>query len=223
LSVVLVHGSFVDSSCWDVVAESLRRRGRQVGTVDLHRGSLLADIRAVQDIVDQAGGPVVVCGWSYGGMVITGLDPPVGSHLVYLCALMPDAGESAIALGERHPGGIDQLLATDDAGDLVLQGETLDQILWADAPVEAATSARASLRSQAMTSFLESPATIAWRTHPSTFVVGRDDRVFDPALVREMAERADHMLEWPTSHSPVLSRPDLVVDLLDNIALRQPR
>jgi pimeloyl-ACP methyl ester carboxylesterase len=218
-AIVLVHGSFVDASCWDDIAQTLRARNRVVETVELHRGSLAADTAAVQDAVDRIEGPVVACGWSYGGMVITGLDLPAGSHLVYLCALMPAEGESAMSLGERHPGGLDQLLGVNDAGDLTLGGDHLDEILWADASADRAESARASLRSQAVASFLEAPAAIAWREASSTFVSGQHDLVFNPELRQEMAARATTVLEWDTSHSPVLSRPDLVVDLLDRLAV----
>jgi len=89
----------------------------------------------------------VVCGWSYGGMVITGLALGASSHLVYLCALMPAEGESAMELGSRYPGGLAALVDTDEAGDLVLRGDQLDEILWADAPSETAAMARAMLRS----------------------------------------------------------------------------
>jgi pimeloyl-ACP methyl ester carboxylesterase len=216
---VLVHGSFIDGSCWDGVSATLRDRGHQVDSVELHRGSLSADTAAVQAVIDRIAAPVVVCGWSYGGMVITGLTLPEGSHLVYLCALMPDEGESAISLAQPYPGGIEQLLGTDEAGDLVLQGDRIDEILWGDAPAERVAAMRAALRSQSMASFLEAPAEFAWRTTPSTFVIGKEDLVFNSQLVREMAKRADQTLEWDTSHSPVLSRPELVVDLLDRLPL----
>jgi len=150
-------------------------------------------------------------------MVITGLALDASSHLVYVCALMPAEGESAMALGSRHSGGIDMLLGTDDAGDLVLGGDQLDEILWADAPAEIADVARTRLRSQAMTSFLEVPPRVAWRHTPSTFVFGRHDRVYHRQLVDEMAARATTVIEWDTSHSPVLSRPDLVAELLSGL------
>ena len=217
MSIVLVHGMCATGVAWDLVANELRGRGRRVEVVELHRGSLLADTAAVQEVVDLLGEPVVVCGWSYGGMVITGLALGESSHLVYLCALMPAEGETAMDLGRRHPGGIGALLGTDDAGDLVLRGDDLDEILWADARPEIAASARATLRSQALTSFLEAPTRVAWRQTPSTLVIGRDDRVFNRKLMEEMGSRAGTVIEWDTSHSPVLSRPDLVVDLLDGI------
>ena len=185
--------------------------------MELHRGSLLADTAAAQEVVDVVGEPVVVCGWSYGGMVITGLVLGESSHLVYLCALMPAEGESAMELGLRHPGGIDALVGMDEAGDLVLGGDRLAEILWADAPAEVAVVAPSTLRSQAMKSFLEAPPRMAWRQTPSTFVFGRDDLVYHRKLVEEMASRAATVIEWDTSHSPVLSRPDHVVELLSNI------
>ena len=65
-----------------------------------------------------------------------------------------------------------------------------------------------------MQSFREAPPRVAWRQTPSTYVVGRRDRAFHRHLVDEMASRAATVIEWDTSHSPLLSRPDLVVDLL---------
>ena len=217
-SVVLVHGSFVDATSWEPVSELLKERVPRLEIVELHRGSLAADTAAVQAAVDATGGPVVLCGWSYGGMVITGVAPAPGSHLVYLCALIPDVGDTAISMGSRHPGGIDSLLAEDDEGDLVLRGELLDDILWADAPPELAARARATLRTQSMQTFLDSPERLAWKTTPSTLVIGRHDRVFGRGLIEETARRATTVLEWDTSHSPVLSRPDLVADLLVELA-----
>ena len=217
MSVVLVHGRCLTGAVWDLVAGELRGRGRRVEVVELHRGSLLADTEAVQEVVDLLGEPVVACGWSYGGMVITGLTLGASSHLVYLCALMPAEGESAIELGRRHPGGLAALVDTDEAGDVVLRGDQVDEILWADAPSETAAMARTMLRPQAMRSFLEAPPRVAWRQTPSTYVVGRHDRAFHPQLVDEMASRAATVTEWETSHSPLLSRPHLVVDLLARI------
>jgi pimeloyl-ACP methyl ester carboxylesterase len=199
------------------VADGLRDRGRRVEVVELHRGSLLADTAAVQEVVERLGEPVVACGWSYGGMVITGLTLGASSHLVYLCALMPAEAESAIELGRRHPGGLAALVDTDEAGDVVLRGDQVDEILWADAPSETAAMARTMLRPQAMQSFLEAPPRVAWRQTPSTYVVGRHDRAFHRHLVDEMASRAATAIEWDTSHSPLLTRPDLVADLLARI------
>jgi pimeloyl-ACP methyl ester carboxylesterase len=79
----------------DLVAARLRERGITVAAPELHRGSLAADTRTVQEVVD-ALTPAVVLGHSYGGSVITGLTG--AAHLVYLAAFVPDAGESAASL-----------------------------------------------------------------------------------------------------------------------------
>lgn len=219
-AIALVHGAHVGSGCWNFVASELRGRGHHVETVDLHRGSLAADTRATQDVVDGFGASVVVCGWSYGGVVITGLGLSPGSHLAYVCAFMPDQGESASSLTERFPTGFAALLALNDAGELIVVGDQIDEFLWADAPPERKAVGRASLRSQAIAPLLETPDRAAWFGVPSTYVVGRHDRVLHPDLQREMAARATDVIEWDTSHSPMLSRPDLVVDLLDGLASR---
>jgi pimeloyl-ACP methyl ester carboxylesterase len=71
-----------------------------------------------------------------------------------------------------------------------------------------------------MQTFLDTPARVAWRSVPSTYVICRQDRTINPDLQREMAPRATHVVEWNTSHSPMLSRPDLIVELLDGLAAR---
>jgi pimeloyl-ACP methyl ester carboxylesterase len=218
-AVVLVHGVCVDATCWDGVAAALRKRGHRVEAVDLHRGTLAADTAAVQEVIDRMATPVVVCGWSYGGMVVTGLDLPAGSHLVYLCALMPDDGESAMALMEQRPADIANIVVADETGDFVLAGDDLNDILWEDAPAEATEPIRASLRTQAGVTLVEPPARVAWHDTPSTYVVTMQDRVVHPDLQREMAKRATHVIEWNTSHSPVLSTPEVVVGLLDELAV----
>lgn len=219
--VVLVHGAWVHASAWDAVAEDLRSRGHRVEAVELHRGTLEADTRAVQCVVDELGGSVTVCGWSYGGMVITGLHLPEGSHLVYLAAFMPDEGESASDLTQRFPGhDLEKILSVDDSGNAVLSGsdEEMAATLWADVPAGAASTLRESLSDQPVVSFAAPPASIAWRTTPSTYVVCLEDRAIPPELQRHMAERADQVVEWHTSHSPMLSRPDLVAGLLAGMA-----
>jgi hypothetical protein len=44
------------------------------------------------------------------------------------------------------------------------------------------------------------------------------DRTISPAVQRRWAARVGHSVEWPTSHSPFVSRPELVVELLVELA-----
>ena len=54
----------------------------------------------------------------------------------------------------------------------------------------------------------------AWREKPATYAICTDDRALPVALQESNAARIGNSVEWPTSHSPFLSRPDLVADLL---------
>jgi pimeloyl-ACP methyl ester carboxylesterase len=189
-----------------------------VESLTLHRGSLAADTAAVQAVVDGIAGPVVVCGWSYGGVVITGLDLPEGSHLVYLCAVMPDAGESLWSLAGDDLTANDDYdveLALGDGGELAVSGPGVDAMFWPDAQPGLAELARSTIRPQVASTFFDAPDRIAWHTTPSTYVVGRHDGVFRGDVAASMSARATTRVEWDTSHSPNLARPDLVVDLLD--------
>ena len=58
----------------------------------------------------------------------------------------------------------------------------------------------------------------AWHDVPSTYVVCTEDRAVGVGLQRVLAQRCTRSIEWPTSHSPFLSRPELVADLLIDLA-----
>jgi pimeloyl-ACP methyl ester carboxylesterase len=131
---------------------------------------------------------------------------------------VPDEDESVTSLNERHPAEISTVIQLNDAGDLVLVGQEIDELVWADAPPGLAAAARASLRPQASQTFSDAPTRVSWRNVPSTYVICRADRVISPDLQRQLARRATHVVEWDTSHTPMLSRPDLVIDLLDELA-----
>ena len=69
------------------------------GTDPASLGDLSADASRVRQILDAVNEPVVLVGHSYGGMVTTELaDHPKVQHTVYLTALWPERGQSALNL-----------------------------------------------------------------------------------------------------------------------------
>jgi hypothetical protein len=64
----------------------------------------------------------------------------------------------------------------------------------------------------------EPPPPAAWKQIESTYVVCTDDQTIAPDSQRMMAKHATHVVEWDTSHSPMLSRPELVAGLLADLA-----
>jgi pimeloyl-ACP methyl ester carboxylesterase len=59
---------------------------------------------------------------------------------------------------------------------------------------------------------------VAWRTTPSTYVVCANDLAIHPDLQRLLAKRCTASVEWPVGHSPFLSAPGLVTDLVAELA-----
>jgi pimeloyl-ACP methyl ester carboxylesterase len=59
---------------------------------------------------------------------------------------------------------------------------------------------------------------VGWETIPSTYVVCTEDRCVDPSAQRQWAAQATNAVERPYDHSPGVSHPDEVADLLAEIA-----
>src|SRR5882757_269327 len=106
LSIVLVHGGFVDGSGWEGVSNILKKDGYAVTIVQNPTASLEDDVAVTKRAIAAQNGPVILVGHSYGGVVITeaGNDPNVAG-LVYIAAFAPDKGESVAALIKDPPPG----------------------------------------------------------------------------------------------------------------------
>src|SRR5436190_9502439 len=81
VSIVLVHGAFVDGSGWQAVFDTLTNDGYEVLVVQNPTISLSGDVAATERVIAAAKHPVILVGHSYGGMVITeaGSNPKVQS------------------------------------------------------------------------------------------------------------------------------------------------
>jgi len=240
-AIVLVHGAWHGSWCWERVAGLLAARGLRVHTLDLPStggpggggcgsaaapgapgrtdpgtavvAGLAQDAAALRRALADAG-PVLLCGHSYGGMVISAAGQlPQVRHLVYLCAFMPEPGESvASALAcDRRAG---YWMRTQ--GDWTMPDPArAAAVLYGDCDAALQEWACARLRPQASRTFGESLEDPAWRHLPSTYVVCGQDRVIRPAIQRErLAPRAGSVVELDSGHAPFLSRPAEVAALL---------
>lgn len=229
-SVVLVHGAWHGPWCWAPVLAALDERGVAATAVDLPGPDLAADAAAVAGAVAagaEGGDAVVLAGHSYGGMVVTASgDHPAVERLVFLAALVPDEGDTAAGLLGREEAP-DLAAAARPCGDgtATLDPALAPDLLYGDcrpADVERAVSL---LRPQPLACFAQPPAAVAWRSRPCTYVVCGADRAVPPALQRRFAARLPDasLVEWPdASHSPFLSRPGEVADLLAGLAAGAP-
>ena len=219
-TIVLVHGAWHGSWCWQRVIPLLEKRGVAVRTVDLpsvgaRPGSgtdLSADAAAVEAVVESVGGPVVLCGHSYGGMVISHVAAEQVARLVYICAFMPSEGDSLVSIrGGRH-SPFTQMLE----GGLTLPDPAQTQtVFYSDCDAPTVAWAQSQIRPQSGAPFEEPVPRPAWRNTPSTYVVCANDKALPPDLQRKVfAPRATETIELQASHSPFLSQPDALADLL---------
>jgi pimeloyl-ACP methyl ester carboxylesterase len=157
-------------------------------------------------------------------VISDGAEHPAARHLVYLAALLLDVGEScsatvAVADPDETPGLLEGAIQVGDDGTVTLDPAVAPAALYHDCAPADVERAVAHLGPQAFASLTAEATHAAWRSVPSTYVVCRDDRAVPASIQRQLAARAETVLEWPTSHSPFLSRPDLVVDLLASRAV----
>ncbi|MFD4637580.1 alpha/beta hydrolase [Lentzea sp. NPDC058436] len=217
--VLLVHGAWHTGHAWNGVAKGLRDRGVPVAVAELHRGSLAADIAAAESVLDLGPGPVIACGHSYGGAVISGLNVERVAHLVYLAAAMPDAGESSLGLMSDAPhSDLHAAMIGDPHGITTIDPGMAGALFHGHLTEEQQADRAAGLVPQLMTAGYQSIPDAAWRVRPSTYVVCDDDRVLHPELQRRLSERASYTATWHSDHGAFASHEAETIDILHRLA-----
>jgi pimeloyl-ACP methyl ester carboxylesterase len=214
-SIVFAHGLWADGSCYSKVIPALLADGHQVISAQNSLDTLEGDVAAVTRALGRVSSPAILVGHSYGGTVITaaGTDDRVAG-LVYISALAPDEDETSQSLQDQFPvtdvfshieiaDGRIWLLPSGIgcfAGDLPEQEQRL---VWATQGVPDADLFNQKLDGT------------AWRTKPSWYIVANNDRTVHPDLERFAAKRMGaHTYDVDSSHVPMLSHPDFVLDVI---------
>ncbi len=198
-TVLLVHGAFAESASWNPVISRLRSESVDVVAVANPLRSVSGDAAYLRDVITGIGTRVLLVGHSYGGMVITeaaaGNDAVVG--LVYVAAFAPEQGESALQLSSRFPGStLGEALVTSPVStggnEFRIRPEAFHQQFVADgsgAEAELMAVTQRPVTEAALTEGLPTNAP-AWKSLPSWFVFGDQDRNIPVQALRFMAERA---------------------------------
>ena len=228
--MVLVHGAFADTTSWDAVAAELRGRGYEVVVPDNPLRGPAYDSAAIEKVLADIPGPVVLVGHSYGGAVITNVHSPNVEALVYVAAFAPAQGEPVMLNLDpiRFPGS--QLLPpvlqvkvveNDPTG---IAGRNLDgyidpgrfhEVFAQDVPDATVAGMIAHQKSAALVANLEPTADPSWASTPSWAMVAQNDRVIPAAAERFMATRAGaRITEVSASHAVLVSQPGAVADLV---------
>jgi len=216
-TIVFCHGIWADGSCFNKVIPALQGAGHQVMAVQYGLDSYAEDVAAIKRTLNRVSGPVLLVGHSYGGATITaaGVDERVVG-LVYIAAVAPDAGETVQSQLDKYPSDIFGRIEVADgrvwmlpngteffAGDLSLEEQ---KVVWATHYAPAADL----FQQQKLTS-----DGVAWRTKPSWFILAKKDHTVHPELQRFLATRMKaRITEADTSHVPMLSKPELVIEVV---------
>jgi pimeloyl-ACP methyl ester carboxylesterase len=225
-TIVLVHGAFADSSSWDQVIDVLLDAGHPVVAVANPLRGLAADAACVSDHLRSIEGPVVLVGHSYGGAVITNVDPEAAEilGLVYVAAFAPLPGDSCFELSAVFPGSTlgDALQAVSRSDgtttDLLIVRERFHEQFAADVPAPRAARMAATQRPVSQEALVEpSGERSLWQQLPSWFVFGEEDRNIPKAVQHYMAERAraHRTIEIPgASHAVAVAHPGTTAGLI---------
>lgn len=225
---VLVHGAWHGGWCWRRVVDLLDQRGHKVFAPTLtglgERAHLLSrDIRLATHITDvvqvfkyERLSDVVLCGHSYGGIVISGVAEQVEksiASIVFLDAFLPENGHSMLDV--NRPGVKEAVTALVQKGEISI-------------PVRPAEAFGVNEKDRAWVDALIGPQPIGTftdtinltgareRIAKKTYVraKGYDNPAFDAALARVKADKTWRTFELPSGHDVMVDHPDRLTEIL---------
>ena len=229
---VLVHGAWHGGWCWRRVSDLLEKQGHKVFTPTLtglgERSHLLragidlsTHVTDVVNVVEWEGlTNVVLCGHSYGGLVVSGVAEKsaaaIGS-IVFLDAFVPENGDSMADLTSQAVR--DNLKAATERGDISV-------------PARPAAAFLVNEKDQAWVDSLCGPQPIGTMTEKMT-LTGARERIgkkayiraaaypnpgFDKAYARVKADRSWRTYEVPGGHDVMVDMPERLAEILLEVA-----
>jgi pimeloyl-ACP methyl ester carboxylesterase len=215
-TVILVHGAWADGSSWNRIILPLRHQGLKVICAPIPLTSLSEDATALNWVLGRTDGPVLLAGHAYAGAVIGATTDEKVRSLVYIAALAPDEGETVAQVfyrEEPHPQA--PHLQPDAHGLIWMPEEGFENAFAQNAPDDVKAVTAAVQRPIAVRCIQEPAPKPAWRSKPSWFLIAEEDRMINPKTQHFMAERmAAQVRVHPVDHTPLLTAPELVVDII---------
>src|SRR5713101_642757 len=189
-SIVFCHGLWADGSCFSKVIPTLQAEGHEVIAAQYGLDTTADDVATVSRTLGR----------------------------VNIAALAPDADETSQTQQSNFPKtDVFSYIEVADgriwllpegiecfAGDL---SEQEKKLVWATQCVPAPDLFNAKVEGT------------AWRSKPSWYIVAKNDRTVHPDMERFVAKRMGaKVTEIASSHVPMLSHPDLVIDVIRTAA-----
>jgi pimeloyl-ACP methyl ester carboxylesterase len=235
--ILLVHGAWHGAWCWATLQAELDRRGLPSYAVDLPGhglstlplGDLHGDASHVAAVLAGIDDEVVLVGHSYGGAVITqaaGSAHTIANrvaHLVYLTGFALDDGESVWKFARSRPRlsvALDAAVVGGDDGMSHVDPDAAPAALYGSCPPAAVSAAVARLGPQPVASFEQPVAGSPRATIHSTYVRCTADQAIHIERQDELAARCEQVVTLDCDHSPFMSMPVAVADVLEPLTAR---
>jgi pimeloyl-ACP methyl ester carboxylesterase len=219
-AVVLVHAAWADGSNWQRVVLPLERQGFQVICAPIPMTTLSDDVAAVQRTLERTTGPVVLVGHAYSGGVVGAVHDDRVKALVYIAALAPAEGETVGQVFYRDKASPEQpKLAPDARGFIWMPDDGFARAVAHKASPDETRILTAVQRPLHVNCIQEAVPTPSWTTTPTWYLLAQEDRMINPITQQFMSARMKaHVRSFPVDHSPQISAPEPVVDIITEAA-----
>lgn len=221
--LLLIHGTCHGAWCFDRLLPELARRGILARAIDLpgRDGSATTLDDYARAILAAAAPDTILVGHSAGGYAITAAaeaEPSRFKGLIYLCAYLPAPGQSLADMRRAGPSQplLPAIRMAQDRQSFTIDPALAPAAFYQDCPPDLAAWATAQLCPQPVApqqTPLWPKAAEALQRH---YITCESDQTIPPDYQRQMAARLPdgcrHSL--PSGHSPFLSMPDRLADLL---------
>jgi pimeloyl-ACP methyl ester carboxylesterase len=221
----LIHSSGQGPEGWKLLVEQLQQRGHRALTpaFDLNRPdeSLTWHTDRLVGALDRSGvalSNVVMVAHSAGGMylpLVAERRPP--RRMVFLAAVIPRPGQSLRQQFQSDPSMMNPAWV----GQNPMKEKVALEFVFHDCPPERlAWSLSTRVFFYARRAMDEPCPLKAWPAVPVSYIVCAEDRTITPAWQRRAARDwlGVEPIELPGGHSPIVSRPEALAEVLDRIS-----
>ncbi len=234
---LLIHGAWHGGWCWQKVASLLESQGHKVLAPDLPGSGndrtppSSVTLKNYSDracaIASAEEDPVILAGHSLGGVIITQATencPDSIRALVYVCAFLPRNGDSLMTWASQDKESMVNPSTTEEIADGVVRfrPEHSREAFYSNCADADAAFAQSRLGLQSNRPFDVPIKTSAerWGRIPRYYVECTRDRAITLMLQREMQKHSPcrKTFSIDTDHSPFLSTPNELADVLSQIA-----
>lgn len=235
ITYAILHGIWQCSKGWETVARGIREKGHEVKLIDLpghgeNRNDAFSHITfntyvqhvcKILDSVDK-NQRLMLVGHSFSGLVISKVVEHIHvDNLVYVAAFLPKRNESLLSLITMNdiPGLRDHIIIDTKAHATHLKKDGLAPILLNGCDEATINNKLATLQPEPMHPPSEKiPVNESILNKVAKdYIECTEDHCVSITMQRKMHERYQcHVHSLPTGHSPFLSMPEALIDILTN-------